>query len=171
MGKAGKRVVVASYDAAWEERFREIREELEAALGDIALRIEHVGSTAVPGLPAKPILDIDVVIRDYGVFDAAVSALKEIGYEHRGDLGITGREAFRYDGKEHLMKHHLYVCPEDSPELRRHLAFRDYLRTHPEAAKEYGRVKMEGAALYPDDVEKYIAHKAPFIEKVYARIL
>lgn len=171
MGKAGKRVVVASYDAAWEERFREIREELEAALGDLALRIEHVGSTAVPGLPAKPILDIDVVIRDYGVFDAAVSALKEIGYEHKGDLGITGREAFRYDGKEHLMKHHLYVCPEDSPELRRHLAFRDYLRTHPEDAAEYGRVKKEGAALYPDDVERYIAHKAPFIEKVYARIL
>ena len=171
MGQAGKRVVVASYDETWEERFREIRKELEAALGDLALRIEHVGSTAVPGLPAKPILDIDVVIRDYGVFDAVVSALKEIGYEHEGDLGIAGREAFRYDGKEHLMKHHLYVCPEDSAELRRHIAFRDYLRSHPEAVKEYSRVKEEGARLYPDDIEGYIAHKAPFIERVYREIL
>ena len=90
------------------------------------------------------------------------------------EIGSTNlsvsREAFKYDGKEHLRKHHLYVCPEDSPELKRHLAFRDYLRTRPEAVREYSRIKEEGAKKYPDDIEKYIEYKAPFIEGIYAEI-
>ena len=99
-----------------------------------------------------------------------VSVLGSIGYRHEGNLGIEGREAFKYDGKEHLQPHHLYVCPEDSAELKRHIAFRDYLRTHPEAVREYSQVKEKGAALYPHDIEKYIEHKSPFIEKVYREI-
>ncbi|MBQ1432933.1 MAG: GrpB family protein, partial [Ruminococcus sp.] len=92
------------------------------------------------------------------------------GYHHKGDLGITGREAFSYEGKEHLMKHHLYVCPENSAELRRHTAFRDYLRTHPDAVAEYSRIKAEGAKLFPHDIDSYIAHKSPFIESIYRKI-
>jgi GrpB-like predicted nucleotidyltransferase (UPF0157 family) len=107
------------------------------------------------------------VIEDPSRLDAAIAALAAVGYRHEGDLGIPGREAFKYAGKEHLQRHHLYVCPRDSAELRRHLAFRDYLRAHPEAAEEYGRVKAAGAALYPEDIEGYIAHKAPFIERIY----
>ena len=133
-------------------------------------RIEHVGSTAVPGLSAKPIIDLDVVIRDSSAFHAAAAALEAIGYQHEGDLGIAGREAFRYDGKDHLQKHHLYVCAQDSAELKRHLAFRDYLRTHPEAVREYSRVKEEGAALYPYDIDGYIEHKTPFIRRIYQEI-
>ena len=165
-----KHVVVLPYTDAWERDFQAIRTELEAALGDLALRIEHVGSTAVRGLSAKPIIDIDVVIRDYGVFSTVVSKLGEIGYTHEGDLGIAGREAFKYEGKEHLRRHHLYVCPQDSPELRRHLAFRGYLRTHPDAVREYSRIKEEGAALYPYDIDRYIEHKSPFIEGVYKEL-
>lgn len=97
-----------------------------------------------------------------------VSALWEIGYQHEGNLGVVGREAFKYDGKEHLREHHLYVCPEDSPELRRHIAFRDYLRNHPDAVREYSRIKEEGSRLYPDDIERYIEYKSPFIEGAYA---
>lgn len=162
-----KNVVVLPYDERWEQAFTQIKDEIQAALGSLALRIEHVGSTSVRGLSAKPIIDIDVVIRDYSVFDAVVTALKEIGYQHEGDLGIAAREAFKYDGKAHLQKHHLYVCPQDSAELKRHIAFRNYLRSNPEAVREYGRIKEEGAALYPDDIGKYIQHKSPFIEKVY----
>ena len=147
-----------------------IKDELASALGRLALRIEHVGSTSVEGLSAKPIIDIDVVIRDHTVLDKVVSALGAAGYQHEGNLGIAGREAFKYDGKEHLRKHHLYVCPEDSPELKRHIAFRDYLRTHPDAVREYSRVKEEGAKLYPYDIGRYIEHKSPFIEKIYAEI-
>ena len=165
-----RRVVVLPYDAEWEKDFMAIKAEIQGALEGLALRIEHVGSTAVPGLSAKPIIDIDVVIQDGSMLDAVVSALGKIGYRHEGDLGIAGREAFAYEGKDHLRKHHLYVCPRDSAELKRHLAFRDYLRAHPEAARAYSRVKEEGAALYPYDIEKYIEHKSPFIEKTYSEI-
>lgn len=165
-----KHVIVQSYDESWKTDFIAIRDELDAALKDLALRIEHVGSTSVEGLSAKPIIDIDVVISDRSVLPEVVSALGSIGYTHEGDLGIPGREAFKYEGKDHLKKHHLYVCAQDSEELKRHLAFRDYLRSHPEAASEYGRIKEEGAALYPYDIDRYIEHKSPFIENVYKQL-
>ena len=165
-----KHVVVEPYDEGWKQNFIDIKAELLDALGELALRIEHVGSTSVPGLSAKPIIDIDIVIKDYSVFDEVVSELGKIGYRHEGNLGIAGREAFKYDGKEHLKRHHLYVCPEDSPELKRHIAFRDYLRSNPKDVREYSRIKEEGAALYPYDIEKYIAHKSPVIERIYNEI-
>ena len=165
-----KHVVVMPYDVKWKQAFTNIKSELEAVLGDLALRIEHVGSTSVEGLSAKPVIDIDVVIKDTSILEPVISALAKIGYRHEGDLGIPGREAFKYEGKEHLMKHHLYVCAKDSDELKRHLAFRDYLRSHPEAVKEYSRVKTEGAELYPYDIDKSIEHKSPFIEEIYAKI-
>ena len=79
-------------------------------------------------------------------------------------------EAFAYKGEAELPEHHLYVCPEDSPELRKHTAFRDYLRTNPDAAREYSRIKEKGADLYPDDIEKYIQYKSSNIQKVYAEL-
>ena len=165
-----RHIVVLPYDKQWKQDFLQIKDEIQNALGELALRIEHVGSTSVQGLSAKPIIDMDVVIKDYSVFDDVVSALDSIGYRHEGNLGIEGREAFTYDEKDHLQPHHLYVCPQDSAELKRHIAFRDYLRTHPEIVCEYSRIKEEGAALYPYDIEKYIEHKSPFIEKIYREI-
>lgn len=165
-----KHIVVLPYDEQWKHDFLQIKAELTSILGQLAIEIEHVGSTSVQGLSAKPIIDIDVVIKDYSGLENVISALGKIGYQHEGNLGIVGREAFKYDGKEHLRKHHLYVCSEDSPELKRHIAFRDYLKTHPDAVREYSRIKEEGAALYPDDIERYIEHKSPFIEKIYAEI-
>lgn len=163
------RIIVQPYDPQWKQDFEAIRRELVDALGDLALRIEHVGSTSVEGLAAKPIIDIDVVIRDHAPLAAVISALARIGYRHEGNLGIPQREAFCYDGKSHLRKHHLYVCPESSPELRRHITFRDYLRSHPEDAAEYGRVKTEGAELYPDSIDQYITHKSGCISAIYRR--
>lgn len=162
-----KKIQVLPYDPQWKENFEAIRRELVPVLGDLALRIEHVGSTSVEGLAAKPIIDIDVVISDHTPLETVITVLSTIGYQHEGDLGIPQREAFRYDGKDHLQEHHLYVCPESSPELRRHTAFRDYLRSHPEAAAEYGCVKMEAARLYPEDVEGYISHKSGCISRLY----
>ena len=165
-----KHIVVLPYDEQWKNDFLQIKAELTNVLGQLAIEIEHVGSTSVQGLSAKPIIDIDVVIKEYNELKNVISALEKIGYQHEGNLGIAGREAFKYDGKEHLRMHHLYVCPEDSPELKRHIAFRDYLQTHPEAVREYSHIKEEGAELYPDDIERYIEHKSPFIEKIYAEI-
>ena len=164
-----KKVIVLPYDAAWESAFEAIRAEIQTALGDLMLGIEHVGSTSVKGMSAKPCIDIDVVIRDYSVFDAVVQKLDAIGYIHEGDLGIKDREAFKYTDKPHLMLHHLYVCPQDSEELRRHIVFRDFLRKNPEAVKEYSMVKEKAAALFPDEIEQYIAFKAPCIEELYIK--
>ena len=162
-----KKVIVLPYDVVWESAFEAIRAEIQTALGDLMLGIEHVGSTSVKGMSAKPCIDIDVVIRDYSVFDAVVQKLDTIGYIHEGDLGIKDREAFKYANKPHLMTHHLYVCPRDSEELHRHIAFRDFLRKNPEAVKKYSRVKETAAQLFPDSIDQYIEYKSPCIEELY----
>lgn len=164
-----KRVIVSDYDDKWKEQFNQIKEELEAALSDQIISIEHVGSTSVAGLAAKPIIDIDLVIKDTSYLKEVINRLSEIGYTYEGDLGIKDREAFKYTGKEHLQRHHLYVCPQNSEELNRHLTFRDYLRNNPDAVKLYGRIKKEGAALYPDDIDKYIEYKSACISEIYRK--
>ena len=163
------KVIVLPYNAAWAAEFERIKAEIAAALGDLALGIEHVGSTAVVGMSAKPCIDLDVVIKDSSVLDEVVSRLADIGYIHEGDLGIKGREAFKYTDKPHLMAHHLYVCPQDSAELHRHLTFRDFLRSSQQAVAEYSAVKERAAALYPDDIDGYIAYKSPCIAELYAQ--
>lgn len=165
-----KKVIVTPYDPQWKEHFELLRRRVGSALGDLAIAVEHVGSTSVEGLSAKPIIDLDIVIEDNSVLNEAVKRLSEIGYVHEGDLGIEGREAFDYIGKEALPKHHLYVCPKGSKELARHIAFRDFLRNNPEAVAEYSRVKGEAARLYPNDIDGYIQYKSPCIEKFYKKI-
>ena len=162
-----KRVVVVPYDEAWKNAFEEIKTEIEAEIGALIIGIEHVGSTSVAGMSAKPCIDIDVVIEDYSAFAAVVDGLKAIGYIHEGDLGIKDREAFKYSGKEHLQMHHLYVCPKYSKELHRHITFRDFLRSNPEAVKKYSLVKEKAAELFPHDIDRYIEYKSPCIEELY----
>ena len=164
-----KQVVVFPYDAKWKSDFEKIRQEIVNAIGDLIVGVEHVGSTSVCGLSAKPCIDIDVVIRDYSVFDDVVAGLRRIGYVHEGNLGIKDREAFKYSDKPHLQTHHLYVCPQDSEELHRHITFRNYLRSNPEAVKQYSLVKETAAKLFPDDIEKYIEYKSPCIETLYGQ--
>ena len=106
-----RRVIVLPYDESWNQAFEDIKNEIENALGDLIVGIEHVGSTSVKGMSAKPCIDLDIIIKDYSVFDAVVDRLATIGYIHEGDLGIKDREAFKYLDKLHLMAHHLYVCP------------------------------------------------------------
>ncbi|CUQ07099.1 protein YqkA [Clostridium baratii] len=110
-------VVVEDYNPRWKTEFEKIKEELMMALSHKIIFIEHVGSTAVEGLAAKPIIDIDIVIDDN--FKEVKMILESIDYISEGDLGIHGREAFKYYNKEHLMKHHLYVCNKDNEELHR----------------------------------------------------
>ena len=162
-----QKIIVQPYDRAWKMAFEDIRQELEMSLGGLIICIEHVGSTAVEGLSAKPCIDVDVVIKDYTIFAAVVEKLAGIGYFHEGDLGIEGREAFGYTGKDHLMKHHLYVCPQNSRELHRHITFRVFLQQHPEAAQKYGQVKETAAQLFPENIDGYMAYKAPCIAELY----
>ena len=162
-----EKVVVLPYDISWKTDFEKIKYEIENAIGDVIIGIEHVGSTAVEGMSAKPCIDIDVIIKDYSVFDDIVKKLETIGYIHEGDLGIKDREAFRYTDKPHLQNHHVYVCPQYSAELHRHIIFRDFLRNNPEAVKKYSSVKEQAAALFPRDIDKYIEYKSPCIEELY----
>lgn len=162
-----KKVIVLPYDEAWVTGFEMIRAELENALGDLIIGIEHVGSTSVKGMSAKPCIDIDVVISDRSVLEGVINRLAAIGYIHEGDLGIEGREAFKYTDKPHLMTHHLYVCPINSAELHRHITFRDFLRQNPKAVKKYSRTKERAAKLFSNDIDKYMEYKSPCIEELY----
>ena len=112
-----KRVIVERYNPEWKREFEKIRSEIMAAASDLILSVEHVGSTSVEGLSAKPCIDIDVVIEDESLLGEIIARLSAVGYAHEGNLGIPGREAFKYSDKPHLMTHHLYVCPKNSPEL------------------------------------------------------
>ena len=164
-----KKVIVLPYDNSWKSAFEKIKQEIESAIGDLILGIEHVGSTSVEGMSAKPCIDIDVIIKDYSTFDIVVSKLDTIGYTHEGNLGIKDREAFKYTNKPHLQKHHLYVCPQYSKELLRHITFRNYLQSNQEAVKKYSLVKETAAKLFPNDIEKYMAYKSHCIEELYAQ--
>ena len=164
-----KKVIVVPYDPMWKDAFEAIKAEILPSIGDLIIGIEHVGSTAVDGLAAKPCIDIDVIIRDQGALDAVIRGLEAVGYIHEDNLGIEGREAFRYTHKPHLLQHHLYVCPQDSAELHRHITFRDFLRGNPEAVRKYGQIKQEAAQLYLNDIEQYMAYKSGCIEELYRK--
>lgn len=164
-----KRVVVVPYNEQWKTDFEIIKQHLLTTVNDVTIGIEHIGSTSVEGLSAKPIIDIDIVIKDYSVFNTVVERLATLDYIHEGNLGIKDREAFDYKGNMDLPKHHLYVCPEFSLELHRHIAFRDYLRNNSDSVLKYSKVKEEGAKLFPDSIDDYIKYKSPCIEEIYKK--
>jgi GrpB-like predicted nucleotidyltransferase (UPF0157 family) len=159
-------VVIADYDPSWPATFQQLRERLVATLGPLAVAIEHVGSTAVPGLAAKPVVDLDVVIAERADLAAVIEQLRPLGYLHEGDLGVPGREAFTTPAG--APPHHLYVCAMGTPALDRHVAFRDVLCADPDVARAYGDLKRTLAARLSDDRAGYTEAKSAFIEQVLA---
>ncbi|MBE9059427.1 GrpB family protein [cf. Phormidesmis sp. LEGE 11477] len=157
-------VEVVDYDATWPKKFEALKLGLWPAVRDVALTIEHVGSTAVPGLAAKPVIDIDIVVQDRTRLLIAITRLTDLDYIHRGNLGIEGREAFL--SPSDTVAHHLYVCLFNSPGLNNHLTVRDYLRLHSDAASAYGSLKQHLAQAFPRDIDGYIAAKTDFILKI-----
>ena len=140
-------MVVVEYDKNWPSDFEKIKKEIEKAIVEPAV-IEHVGSTSIPGMKAKPIIDIDVGLNNWADFEKVKKDLAAIGYVHEGDRGIKGREVFDRNGLVHndvldTIDHHLYVCSVDNEEFKRHLLFRDYLRSHDEARDKYNQIKEE----------------------------
>ena len=146
-------VIVLDYDPNWPGLFQSLRKRVASALGDMATAIEHVGSTAVPDLAAKPIINTDVLLACETMLPAAIERLASLGYIHRGNLGIPEREAFLAPAND--APHHLYVCPPSSAEFQRHMAFRDYLRAHPNDAKIYGDLKIALAGRFREDRSAY----------------
>ena len=135
-------MVIQKYNPKWEEDFLEIKGFLEKNVTEY-ISIEHVGSTSVPGMNAKPVIDIDVVVEDREQFLRLKVQLEKLGYVHEGDRGISGREAFDDSKVPIQIEQHLYVCQKDNAELLRHLKFRDKLRANPELVKEYNGIKKE----------------------------
>lgn len=117
-------IIVEPYNPKWIEEFEKIKNEILPIIGGDIISFEHVGSTSIVDLWAKPVIDIDVIIDD-GKLPIIIEKLAHIGYAHRGDFGIAGREAFDYkdEEKSHLMKHHLYVCHKDNAELKATFSF------------------------------------------------
>ena len=158
-------MLIQKYNPIWIDNFEKIKTEIQKALFDIEIKIEHIGSTSVIGLSAKPIIDIDLIYYHSIDFEKIKKGLSEIGYFHNGDQGIPQREAFkRNDSIEKPsfldnLKHHLYVCPVESEELQRHLFFRDFLRKNDWARKEYENLKFELAKEVDQDRKEYAALK------------
>lgn len=153
-------IIIVDYNPAWPVEFERLRDRAAAAIGGLAVAIEHIGSTAVPGLAAKPVIDLVIVVEPDDL-QRAVECLTGIGYVHRGNLGVEGREAFGVPEGEPL--HHLYVSPTDSEELRAQLAFRDRLRGSPALAIEYEALKRELAVRFRGDRLGYTDAKTNFV--------
>jgi GrpB-like predicted nucleotidyltransferase (UPF0157 family) len=172
-----KEVVVVPYSSNWASVFQELSNTFNKHLKGLINRIEHIGSTSVPGLAAKPIIDLDIIIKDKSNFKEIIQILKELGYNYLGEMGIVGRDAFErisdlspVDGSgKRWLRHHLYVCTEDSMGLKNHIRFRDYLRSNQEVVIEYGTLKMELAKKYPFDVDSYVDGKTDFIISILAK--
>jgi GrpB-like predicted nucleotidyltransferase (UPF0157 family) len=163
----GSIVEVVPYDPEWPLHFRRIEQRLWPALQDLATSIEHVGSTSVPGLAAKPIIDMDVVVDSPERRDKAIEQLEKLGYRHQGNLEIPGREAF--EQPPHEVRHHLYLCMQQSDALRNHLAIRDHLRTHPEDLRNYAELKRGLAKSFANDIDGYVEGKSEFLLSILTR--
>lgn len=161
-------VVIVDYDPQWPARFEAERARIALALGSVdgVIAIEHVGSTAVPGLAAKPIIDIMIGVREIAIGERCIEPMESLDYEYRGDAGIPGRHYFR---KGNPRSHHLHLIEHGSEFWVNHLLFRDELRSHPESAREYEALKRELAERHRFDRAAYTDAKNPFIASALAR--
>ena len=156
-------IEVVDWSPVWAEQFEDVAAVLRSALAGVpSARVEHVGSTSVPGLAAKPVLDVDVVVEPPDV-PAAIAALESVGYAHRGDLGVTGREAFRAPGPP---RRNVYVCTAGTANVRNHLAVRDVLRARDDLREAYADVKRALADDPGMDIDTYIAGKSVVLQEV-----
>jgi GrpB-like predicted nucleotidyltransferase (UPF0157 family) len=151
------------YDPTWPLEFEAEAARIERACADLELRLEHIGSTAIPGLSAKPIIDILAGRPPRAAVAPYIAAMKQIGYEHKGAYGIPGRQYFRRGAPR---SHHVHMVSWTSAFWREHLAFRDFLRDHPERAREYDALKRELAPVSGDDHAAYVKGKGPFVRAV-----
>ena len=162
-------IVIADYDPAWPVAFERERDAIVAALGEAmggVVAIEHIGSTSVPGLAAKPIIDIAIGVRQVADGVPCITPIVQLGYECRGEFGIPGRLYFR---KGKPRSHHIHMVVHEGEFWRDHTGFRDVLRARPDLAGEYARLKRELAAHYGGDRAGYTEAKTPFIESALAR--
>lgn len=164
-------VRVVSHDPNWPARFEIERGRIAGALGDIVAALHHIGSTAVPGIPAKPIIDILLEVSDLGELDRRAPRMESLGYEVKGEFGIPGRRYFRRDDEHRVRTHQVHAFGLGSEDAVRHLAFRDYMIAHPQIAQSYGGLKQQLAERFPGDIEAYMDGKDRFVKEHQAKAL
>ena len=164
-----RKVEVVPHNPRWRDAFATEAKQLAAALGENVAAIHHIGSTAIPDIYAKPIIDVLVEVRDITEVDGQGSAMQSLGYEVMGEFGISGRHYFRKDDQKGIRTHHIHAFEVGSAEVARHLAFRDYMIAHPEDAQRYSELKRKLAEEHPQNPDGYIDGKDGFIKEMDRR--
>lgn len=163
------RITVVEYNPNWPKQFEDECYKLQYILGEVVNNIHHIGSTAVPGLTAKPIIDILLDVYRLDELDSKIEKMEALRYEAMGEFGISGRRYFRKGGDKRT--HHIHAFQSGDPNLIRHLVFRDYLIEHQKIAKEYGELKLHIATICNNDNEKYCDEKDSFVQYHEAQAL
>lgn len=164
-----KKVEVVPHDPRWRDAFEAEAKQIANALGHNAVAIHHIGSTAIPRIHAKPVIDLLVEVDDIQAIDARSSAMESIGYEVMGEFGIPGRRYFRKDDQHGIRTHQVHAFQAGSGEVMRHLAFRDYMIAHPADAQRYSELKRRLAEEYPWHMDGYVDGKDGFIKEMDRR--
>lgn len=164
-----QRVYLQPYDSRWPEEFACESAAVASALGSALVAIHHIGSTAIPGIHAKPVIDMLAVTSDVSLLDDCAIRLEALGYEALGEFGITGRRYFRKDNRAGDRTHQIHAFQVGSSQIARHLAFRDYLRAHPNDASDYDALKQRLAESHPNDISGYSDGKDSFIHDIDLR--
>lgn len=163
-------ITVVNYDPEWPSKYVRERDYITEILKENCISIYHIGSTSVPGLAAKPIIDIMAVVRSLEELDMVAEKFSEIGYEYLGEFGITGRRYLRKGGDERTHQIHIFQA-DDWNNIGRHLAFRDYMHTHEKERNEYAKIKKDLAQKFPYDIDGYCDGKENFVREMEERAL
>jgi GrpB-like predicted nucleotidyltransferase (UPF0157 family) len=164
-----RKVEVVPHNPRWRDAFEAEAKHVAVALGENVVAIHHIGSTAIPNIYAKPVVDLLVEVRDIAEVDGRSSAMESIGYEVMGEYGIPGRRYFRKDKQEGIRTHHVHTFETGSAEVGRHLAFRDYMIAHPWEAQRYSELKRRLAEEHPQSIDGYMDGKDGFIKEMDRR--
>jgi GrpB-like predicted nucleotidyltransferase (UPF0157 family) len=159
-----RRLGVVSYNSNWKGMYKEESEKIKNVLSDIIIDIHHIGSTAIPGIKAKPVIDILVEVKDIEGVDQYNHKMKELGYEAMGEYGIPKRRFFRKGGNNRT--HHIHIFQVGNEEIERHINFKEYLIAHPDKAREYSKLKENLVNKYTYNVENYTNSKSDFIKEI-----
>jgi len=164
-----RKVEVVPHDPRWRDAFEAEAKLIAAALGESVVAVHHIGSTAIPNIYAKPVVDLLVEVRDMAEVDGRSSAMESLGYEVMGEYGIPGRRYFRKDNQEGVRTHNVHAFEAGSAEVERHLAFRDYMIAHPVEAQRYSELKRRLAEEHPQSMDGYMDGKDGFIKEMDRR--
>lgn len=159
-----RKMEVVPHRKEWAEQFQEERDRLKQIFGELAIQIHHIGSTAIPNIYAKPVIDILIEASNMEKVDRHNEEMEALGYEVKGENGIPGRRYFQKGGDERT--HHVHIFEKGNEEIKRHLAFRDYLRVNSEDATRYSELKQQLSSEFFTDPNGYVEGKDPFIKKI-----